>query len=34
MFDTFPPELQDYLPLDEDLVPYIPGDNNYNFYVF
>ncbi len=34
MFDSFCPTIQEYLPLDEELVPYIDADNAiYNFYV-
>jgi hypothetical protein len=33
MFETFPPTIEEYLPLDEQLLPYNPGDNNYDFYV-
>jgi len=33
MFEMFPPTIEDYLPLHEHLLPYIPGDNNYVFFV-
>jgi hypothetical protein len=34
MFDSLCPTIQEYLPLDEELVPYIDADNAiYNFYV-
>jgi hypothetical protein len=33
MFEMFPPTIEDYLPLDEQLLPYIPGDNNYDFFM-
>ena len=34
MFDSFPPTIQEYLPLDEELVPFADDDNAiYNFYV-
>jgi hypothetical protein len=34
MFETTPPTLEQYLPLDEELQLYIPNDNLiYNFYI-
>jgi hypothetical protein len=33
IFDSFAPTIQEYLPLDEDLVPYVEQDDlAYNFY--
>ena len=34
MFNTFPPTIQEYLPVEEDLLLYIDDDNNiYDFYI-
>ena len=33
MFEMFPPTIEEYLPLDEQLLPCLPGDNNYDFYI-
>jgi hypothetical protein len=34
MFNSFAPDIQDYLPLDEELVPYADDDAAiYNFYI-
>ena len=33
MFEKFPPTIEVYLPLDEQLLPYIPGEDNYDFFV-
>ncbi len=34
MFDSFAPTLQEYLPLDEDLIQYVDNDALlYNFYI-
>jgi hypothetical protein len=34
MFDTIPPSLDEYLPLDEALQPYVPNDDiMYDFYI-
>jgi hypothetical protein len=33
MFEVFPPTIEEYLPLDEQLLPYLPSDNNYDFYI-
>ena len=34
MFNTFPPTIQEYLPMEEDLLPYVDDNNNiYDFYI-
>jgi hypothetical protein len=34
MFDTFPPTIQEYLPVEEELVHWILDDNvNYEYYI-
>jgi hypothetical protein len=33
MFDTFPPTIQEYLPVDGELVHFVEDDNtSYDFY--
>ncbi len=34
MFNTFPPTIQEYLPVEEELILYVEDDNNiYDFYI-